>query len=586
MTRYVDPYWGGVAGGNPPPRKQDPRHGEAPAGSAIVVLGSAAVLAVDLLRNPWFNDVAWAAAIPAAWALLAVLRRAWSTVGLCAVLAGGWAWTARPPEGPSPLQVLVVGVDGGTFDVIDAEAARLPTFQRLALEGARGPLRSMEPMFSPLLWTTLASGRVPGDHGVRGFRVHAEDCRTARVWDVAEDAGMRVGVWKWLVDYPPRVVPGFWVPSWLAPGPETWPVRLSAVKELELAHRTRRAAVAPSRGMLAIGWDLVGLGMRLSTLADGAAWWAERKAYAFVVRSVDAARADVRNQLLRGRIDRDVFVAQVHREEVQFATFTFYGVDALGHLYWDRHEAGGDEVRAAYREADAILAELWAQLGPEGRLIVVSDHGFQSMATATGANGPAGRFLPKTEALRARLLRDFPGAAADVTRVGHKITLSTRDIAAQTLRVWVGRLVDSAGNPFYRVEELDGDMLGLTLADEQVDARRLASDTVGGAPLSDYVALDRAYTGTHAARGILYVAGPGVQAGATLPEAGLLDVAPTVLGAAGLATSTEMMGRSVVPAWKGPAPVRSWDGLLRGHRWLGGESGVAEPQMRALGYIE
>ena len=39
-----------------------------------------------------------------------------------------------------------------------------------------------------------------------------------------------------------------------------------------------------------------------------------------------------------------------------------------------------------------------------------------------------------------------------------------------------------------------------------------------------------------------------------LPEAGLLDVAPTVLGAAGLATSVQMMGHSVVPAWKGPCP--------------------------------
>ncbi len=586
MTRYVDPYWGGVAGGNPPPRNQDPRRGEAPAGSAIVVLASAAIVAVDLLRNPWFNDVAWGAAVPAAWALLAVLRRAWSTVGLCVVLAGGLGWTARPPEGPSALKVLVVGIDGGTFDVIDREAAALPTFRRLALEGARGTLRSMEPMFSPLLWTTLASGRVPGEHGVHGFRVHGEDCRVARVWDVAEDAGMRVGLWKWLVDYPPRVVPGFWVPSWLAPGPETWPARLSAVKELELAHRTRRAVVAPSRGVVDLGWDLVGLGLRLSTLADAVAWWAEQRAYAFVLRPVEPSRADVRNQLLRGRIDRDVFVAQVHREDVQFATFTFYGVDALGHLYWDRHEAGGDEVRAAYRTADAILGDLWAQLGPDARLVVVSDHGFQAMAAAKGANGPAGRFAPRTEALRTRLLRDFPGARADVTRVGHKLTVATRDVSTQTLRAWLGRLVDSSGDPVYRVEELSGNMLGLTLADEQVDAARLARDTVGGAPMSDYVALDTAYTGTHATEGILYVAGPGVEAGATLPDAGLLDVAPTILGAAGLAASTQMTGRSVVPAWKGPAPVRSWDGLLRAHRWLGGESGVEEPQMRALGYIE
>ena len=126
-----------------------------------------------------------------------------------------WLVSARTPGPVTETRVLVYGVDGATFDVIDAHIGELPNFERLAREGARATLTSMEPMFSPPLWTTIASGRPASEHGVLGFRVHSDDCKVARFWDVAEHAGMGVGLYKWLVDYPPRAFAhgGFWVPS-------------------------------------------------------------------------------------------------------------------------------------------------------------------------------------------------------------------------------------------------------------------------------------------------------------------------------------------------------------------------------------
>ena len=517
-----------------------------------LLLGSLGVAVADA-RNPWFNDFGPLIVVGALAAIAMRDRNArLATIAATAL----WAVSGFSPTKPAAAKLVVYGVDGATFDKIDA--LDLPNFERLRTEGARGTLRSMEPMFSPLLWTTIASGRPPAEHGVRGFHVNSTDCQVARFWDVAEQKGWSVGLYKWLVDYPPREVAGFWVPSWLAPGPETWPPQLSAVKELELSKRTRRKQVAARRSTPALAWSLVGDGVRLSTLMRAAAWSLEER---FAHPAPE--RANLVMQTLRGRIDRDVFIAQLHERGPELATFTYYATDGLAHLYWDKPEI----VAAAYAQADEILGDIRASLGPDARLIIVSDHGFKAM----DGTGLAGQFAPLTERLRERLRAEV--GEADVAKVGHKLSVGLADPTKQAAAVaWLGALTDASGAPFYKVEDLGGGSIGLTLADEQITGERLKADTVGAEPIDRYVKLTDAYTGTHEGRGVFFAAGPGVTPGTELPELTLLDVAPTVLAAAGIPASDEMSGHAVIFPEVTPR-VADWDGALAGLRWLGGESG-------------
>jgi hypothetical protein len=529
-----------------------------------VLAGALAVFAADL-ANPFFNDVG---ALLIAGALATVLTRdRWSRLALL-VATVLWGVSGFSPRGPVKARIVVFGVDGATFDRIDA--LDLPNFERLGADGTRATLTSMEPMFSPLLWTTIASGRPPAEHGIRGFHVSSSDCEVARFWDIAEDRGWSVGLYKWLVDYPPRKVAGFWVPSWLAPGPETWPPELGYVKELELSKRMRRKQVAARHGTVALVGGLVRAGVRLSTLARAAAWSVEE-------RTVGAPpqRANLVMQTLRGRIDRDVFIAQLHVRDPELATFTYYATDGLAHLYWDHPEV----VDAAYRQADAILGDIRAELGPDARLFVVSDHGFKPM----DGTGLAGQFAPLTARLKERLA---PVADVDVARVGHKLTVGLRDTTRQAevvalLKTFTG----ASGAPFYLVEDLGAGSVGLTLADEQITAERLATETVGGEPIARYVELTDAYTGTHEGRGVFYAVGPGVPTGARLDPVALIDVAPTILAAAGIPASTEMAGVARIFPEVTPR-VDDWDGVIAKLQWLGGEQGQNEDALKALGYVE
>ncbi len=492
--------------------------------------------------NPWFLDrpLAYAPVILAPAVLLAILFRgrtgwSWPLVTVTALFLGA---LARPrPAAVDETRLLVFGMDGATWEVIDG--IDLPAIEALEAVGTRAVLHSDEPMLSPILWTTIASGVGPDVHGIRGFRTRRDDCRAARFWDVARAQGMSVGLYKWLVTWPPDPALAFDVPAWLAATPETVPSELSFVKALELRQGSD------------VSLALTGIqrGLRWGTLLDG-------------LRAKIAGDA-VAIQRARLAIDRDVFVWALHQERPEVAAFVTYATDALGHTQW-----GTPALDDAYRQADAVLGEIRAHV-PNAAIVLLSDHGFR----ATDARDDGRFFSPRTEVLAGIV-------GVDVVRMGRKLVVLTADPSAVEAAL-VSLVQASTRAPLYRWEPIPGG-LGLTFADEHVDAERLASDTVAGRPLSDFASLTAAFTGEHDRDGIWLVAGPGIATGRAEPMA-LLDVTPTILALLGIPAADDMPGAvrfgtelPRVPTYAGLAHPRDESAPVP----------VNESAMRALGYVE
>ena len=91
----------------------------------------------------------------------------WSSALATAALLGALAALACG-RGDGPGRVIVLGLDGvdpATVDLLMSEG-KLPNFAKLRREGAYAPLQSQKPLLSPVIWTTIATGKTPDRHRI------------------------------------------------------------------------------------------------------------------------------------------------------------------------------------------------------------------------------------------------------------------------------------------------------------------------------------------------------------------------------------------------------------------------------------
>ena len=139
------------------------------------------------------------------------------------LLAGCDPGPHRPAAGAPERNLLLLAVDGADWDLIDPlmEQGELPHFERLVREGSRARLQSIEPIISPVVWSTIATGKGPLEHGVLDFLTRGADGRPVPVtrlqlkarpvWSMLGDAGIPVAVTGWWASWPAEEVNGFMV---------------------------------------------------------------------------------------------------------------------------------------------------------------------------------------------------------------------------------------------------------------------------------------------------------------------------------------------------------------------------------------
>ncbi len=118
-------------------------------------------------------------------------------------------------------RVIVLGLDGvdpGTVDLLVAEG-RLPNFARMRRHGAYGRLLSSRPILSPIIWTTIATGRSPADHRIGHFvavnektgerlPVTSQMRGVKALWNIFSEQQKKVAVVGWWASWPAEVVRG------------------------------------------------------------------------------------------------------------------------------------------------------------------------------------------------------------------------------------------------------------------------------------------------------------------------------------------------------------------------------------------
>ena len=343
--------------------------------------------------------------------LLGPTRRVTLLAACCALLlapACGGSKSRTPP-------VLLVGVDGFEWDVALPllREGRMPHLAALMERGTFGLLETIQPTISPVIWTSIATGKEPAQHGILDFvkpRAAADaplelftnaDRRAKAVWNVASDAGRRVGVVGWWMTFPVEPVHGAMVAQTntvdqvdTRGGRHAWKGTLlrgahGQLHPPELEPRVWEIIDRVEAGLPALEREI--FGERTAPLSELARRLWENCRWAF---RADAVYAEVAEQLLAEDSGWDLFAVYLG------------GPDVVGHRFWrwrdpelyaDPPPAGevadlGATIDEYYVYVDGVLGRLVAAAPAGARVLVVADHGMRPVNTGRrfDAGSPTG----------------------------------------------------------------------------------------------------------------------------------------------------------------------------------------------------
>src|SRR4051794_11490047 len=264
-----------------------------------------------------------------------------------------------------PRRVMVIGLDCAAPEILfDDMKGELPVLGRLMERGVYGPLESCDPPITVPAWSCMTSSKDPGTLGFYGFRnrkdhsydgltfATAEKVKDDRVWDILSRAGKHVVVLGVPQTFPPRQVNGEMIGCFLSPSTDskyTYPEQLrDEIKQV-------------------VGDYMV---------------------------DVPNFRTDQKDRILRDihEMTKRRFQLARHLRDTRdwdFFMMVEMGPDRLHHGFWryydpkhPDYEPGTRwerEFRDYYRYLDGEIGQLIETLDDDTALMVVSDHGAQSM---------------------------------------------------------------------------------------------------------------------------------------------------------------------------------------------------------------
>lgn len=291
-------------------------------------------------------------------------------------------------------RLLLVGWDSADWQVIHPllDKGTLRGVQWLVEGGTSGNLSTLEPQLSPMLWTSIATGRMAYDHGVAGFtevdargRVVPVSWATRRcktVWEILGSHGLRSHVISWFATHGEQGLNGMMVSNLFChlagvrPGqdPADWPPTPPGTYwPPEIAHDMDALRVSPYE----VDPDEI---LRLFVPeAPNIDQKKDPRLWMLVKLLAEAA---------------SVHAAATHALETQpdwnFGAVYYRALDEICHIFMRYHPpqmpgvTDGDfrlyreVVGAAYRLHDLFLQRLIQLAGPEATVMLVSDHGFRS----------------------------------------------------------------------------------------------------------------------------------------------------------------------------------------------------------------
>jgi predicted AlkP superfamily phosphohydrolase/phosphomutase/tetratricopeptide (TPR) repeat protein len=284
-------------------------------------------------------------------------------------------------------RLLLVGWDAADWKMIRPLLAKgeMPHLAGVIAGGVSGNLSTIFPPLSPMVWTSIATGKRPYKHGIHGFTEPTPDGlgigpvsnlgrKAKALWNILNQNGKRSIVVGWWPSHPAEPVRGVTVS-------DLFPLRTSADPSAPMAAGTvwplswaERLAELRVHGMEVPG-ELLSLFVPEWKKID---------------QKTDKSLHDLAGIIAETMSIHAAATDLIENEPWDLAAVYYTGIDHFSHRFMRyharKHPRGGGEnaevfsevMANAYRYHDVMLGRLIALAGPETAVMVLSDHGFHS----------------------------------------------------------------------------------------------------------------------------------------------------------------------------------------------------------------
>jgi predicted AlkP superfamily phosphohydrolase/phosphomutase len=283
-------------------------------------------------------------------------------------------------------KLLVIGWDSADWKVINPllDQGLMPNLEKMINEGVIGNLATLKPALSPMLWTSIATGKRPFKHGIIGFTEAAEDGKTVKpvtvlhrqckaIWNILTQQNLKTHVVSWWPSHPAEKINGICISNFYQraerPIDEPWLLKAGTVHPESMRELFASMRIHPSEFTM-------------------------EHIHPFIPEfgKVDESKMKPINNITKILADCATVHAAgtyiIENEDWDFAGIYYDAIDHFNHGFMQYHppmrEGMSAEafnmfknvVTSAYRFHDMMLGRLLNLAGDDATVMLLSDHGF------------------------------------------------------------------------------------------------------------------------------------------------------------------------------------------------------------------
>ncbi len=283
-------------------------------------------------------------------------------------------------------KVLLIGWDAADWKAIHPlmDAGRMPHLQRLVERGAMGRIATLHPPLSPMLWTSIATGKRPWKHGIHGFSEPTPDGRGIRpitnlsrtckaVWNILNQNDVRSTVIGWWPSHPAEPLDGIMVSDHYHKAhrglDDGWPLIANSVHPPELHDTLAELRLHPQELMAPMLVPFLPALEKVDQEKD--------KRFSMLCRTIaECAGIHSAATWLMDNQPWDFFAVYYDAIDHFCHGFMKYHPPRRKWIGEEDFELYSNVINTAYQFHDQMLGTLLAKAGEDTTVILMSDHGF------------------------------------------------------------------------------------------------------------------------------------------------------------------------------------------------------------------